>query len=104
LVSFLFGLSPRDLFHRSGPPEDRNTTPQGSIARETGRYLVAINYDRDLSLSPGVGEHFIKLLRVLTYVEIDGPIPVGCPSLFTEGSSIRPIDNNLISHYGFPPC
>jgi len=84
----LCSLSPRNLFHRSGPPEKRDASSQGYITCEANRYLVSIDYDRDLHLSAGAGEHFLEFFRVFIYVDVGGPIPIGCPSLVAEGSGI----------------
>jgi hypothetical protein len=45
-----------------------------------------------------VCKHFIKLIRVFLYVDIDSSIPVGCPSLIAEGSGIRAVNNDFICH------
>lgn len=103
-IFFVCGLSPRDIFHRSGPPEKRHAASQGSITREADRCFVSVDYDRDLHLSPGVGEHFLQFLRVFIHIDIDGPLTVGCPSLAAEGSGIRAVNNDFICHDAVPPC
>jgi hypothetical protein len=92
------GLSPRGSFHRSGPTEKRDTAPERDITGEADCYFVSIDYDRDLRLSPGVDEHFLKFVRVFINVDVDSPVAVGCPSLGAEGSGIRAINNDFICH------
>jgi len=92
------GLSPRNSFYRSASPEKRDTSSHGNITREADRYLVSIDYDRNLRLPFGVSEHFLKFLRVFIYVDIDGPVPVGCPSLGAIWSSIRAVNDDLVHH------
>jgi len=90
--------SPRNLFHRSGSPEKRDTTAQGYITCEANRYLVSIDHDRDLHLSAGAGEHFLEFFRVFIYVDVGGPIPIGCPSLVAERSAVGSVNNNFTGH------
>ena len=61
---------------------------------------MSVDYDRDLHLSLGVSEHFLQFFRVFIYVDVDGPIPVGCPSLVAEGSGVRAVNDDLICHDG----
>ena len=92
------------MFHRSGSAEERDTASQGSIARVADHYLVSFDYNRDLRLSPGIGEHLLQFIRVFIYIEIDGPISVGCPSLVAEGSGVRAVNDDFICHDAVPPC
>lgn len=43
-------------------------------------------------------EHFVKLIRVLTYVNICGPFTIDCTSLFTVRSGVGAVNNNLLCH------
>jgi len=96
-------LSPRGSFHRSTNSGERDAPLHRSIPHKTNRHLVSLDYDRDLCLSAGIGEHFIKLVRVFLYIEIDGHFPIGCPSLLAEGSGVCTINNDLIWHDAIPP-
>ena len=64
---------------------------------------MSVDYDRYLHFSLGVSEHFLQFFRIFIYVDVDGPIPVGCPSLVAEGSGVRAVNDDFIRHDAVPP-
>ena len=98
---FAHGLSPRDLFDRSRPAENRDAAPKGTIPHETDRHLVAFHNDGGLHLAAAPGQYLLQLLLILIHIDIDGPVPIGCPSLVAEGSGIGAVNDDFVRQ---TPC
>jgi|GEM_PF-5784855 len=98
LSSLLRGLSPRGLVNRSGTSENGNAPTKRNFTCEANRHFVSIYDNRDLRFSAGVFKHFLKFVRVFLYIDIDGPITIGFPSLPAEGSGIGAVNNDLFGH------
>jgi hypothetical protein len=85
-------------FHRSGAAENGDAAAQGNIPGETDRDLFAFHNHGYLHFAAGIGQHFLQFLRVVIYIDIYGPVAVGCTSLITKGSGICSIDDDLCFH------
>ena len=86
------------LLHRSGTSENGDAAAQGNISGETDRDLFAFHNHGYLHLAAGISQHFLQFLRVFIYIDICGPVAVGCPSLVAEGSGVRSVDDDLFMH------
>lgn len=94
----LFLLLTEGSFYRSGASENGDAAAQRNIPGETDRDLVAFHNHGYLHLAAGIGQHFFQFLRVLMHIDIYGTVGVGCPSLVTEGSDVRSVDDDLRFH------
>jgi len=84
--------------YRSSAAENGDAATEGNIPGKTDSDLAAFHNHGYLPLASRQSKHFLQFLGIFIHFHVNSAIPIGCPSLITEGSGVRSVNDDLFFH------